>query len=90
MDEEKEMQGAVRSVALSITGEFLFFIGTIFALLGISKFVTEFLGVEGAGEFLVGIFLVIISFVLIMRSGGRKIKREPKEKEEAAYSEDYR
>ena len=73
MDEQEIPKGndAKKTMApmlLSATGDFLVLIGVLFILLGASAFVTDFLDIEGAGEFLVGLFLVVIGYVLLMRS----------------------
>ncbi|MBD3210515.1 hypothetical protein GF318_03990 [Candidatus Micrarchaeota archaeon] len=89
MAEEEKSPLRIRSLALSLTAEFLLVIGVIMALLGIAQFTTDFLGVEGSGEMLAGIFLIVLAFVILFRSKamisgkkGRKKEKEP--------SEDYR
>lgn len=90
MEQEENMKPIMRSIALSATSEFLMFIGVIFILWGISRFVTDFLGVEGTGEFLVGIFLLIVAFALLMRSKALMPKKMPKKKKEKEHLGDYR
>ena len=54
--------------ALTVTGDVLLFIGILFALLGVSAFVTDFLKIKGSGEFLLGLFLISVAAVLLIRS----------------------
>jgi|GEM_PF-3637577 len=90
MEQQENMKPIMRSIALSATSEFLMFIGIIFILWGVSRFVTDFLGVEGAGEFLVGLFLLVVAFVLLMRSKALMPKRAPKKKKQEEHLGDYR
>jgi len=55
----------------------------VFVVWGISEFVTDFIGMEGSGKFLVGLFLVILAFILLFRSKSvmPKIKVEKREEE---------
>lgn len=80
----------MRSLALTATGEFLLLLGVVFALLGISDFLTGLIGIKGAGGFLVGIALVLVAMVLLLRSraGMARPKLPMKRKEQR--SEDYR
>lgn len=86
----QDMRPFIRSAALTVTGEFLLVVGAVFALLGISQFVTDYIGIKGVGEFLVGISLVIIAFALLWRSKSILPKIPKKKKEEPVPSEDYR
>ena len=80
----------MRSLALTATGEFLLFLGIVFALLGIADFITDFLGVKGVGQFLVGMALVAVAAFLLLRSKDGMPKQRPHVKRKEQRSEDYR
>lgn len=73
-EEEPAMGGAMMVPqafgisALTVTGDLLLFIGLLFSLLGISAFVTDLLRIKGSGEFLLGLFLILVAAVLLSRS----------------------
>lgn len=85
---EEDARPLMRSVALSVTGEFLLLIGAVFLLWGISDFVTGFLGVKGAGQSLVGLFLIVLAFALLLRSKAMIPRPHPQKEEKR--SGDYR
>ncbi|MBU0532234.1 hypothetical protein KKB44_01945 [Candidatus Micrarchaeota archaeon] len=87
MDDEQDMRPLMRSMALSATGEVLLLIGVLFILWGIASIISEYIGISGVGQFLVGGFLVIIAIILVMRS--KAVMPKPMEKEEEETS-DYR
>jgi hypothetical protein len=87
MGEEKEMKPFMKSLALSVTGEFLLVVGVVFFLWGISSFISSYLGVDGAGQSAVGIFMIVLAFLLLLRSKALLPKKKKKEKEP---SESYR
>lgn len=90
MDDEGRIEPTIiRSVAMNAAGDLLLLIGVVFVLLGIANFLTDYLKVKGAGEFLVGIALVLIAVILIMRSR-IPIPIEKHPVEEKKKSEDYR
>jgi len=75
MMEEEEMmnQGmmmpqAIGISALTVTGDFLLFVGLLFMMLGIAAFVTNMMGIKGSGEFLVGLVLIVVAAFLLVRS----------------------
>jgi len=70
-----QMPPMVRAAALMMTGEFIFIIGVLFALLGVAAFVTDFLKIKGGGEVLVGLFLCAFAFALFLISGSQMPKR---------------
>ena len=92
-DEEPAVQvpqAIMRATALSMTGDFLLFIGALFVLLGIASFLTDFLRIKGSGEFLVGGFVIVVAVVLLVRSreAMRPVPAPPKPQMEK--SESYR
>lgn len=89
--EEAEAQVFMRSAMLAATGDFFLFLGMLFMLLGIASFVTDFLGIKGAGEFLVGVCLVLLAGFLLMRTRGRIAQpKKRKEKPQREAMESYR
>jgi len=72
-DEEMAAQGmmmpqAIGISALTVTGDFLLFVGLLFMMLGIAAYVTNMMGIKGSGELLVGLALIVIAAVLLVRS----------------------
>ena len=58
----------MRSFALTATGDFMLLVGLFFLLLGIANFITDFLGIKGAGEATVGCSLIAIAIAILVRS----------------------
>lgn len=82
MDDEEFMppprvSPLMRVAALTMTGDLILAFGFVFMLLGIASFVTDLLGVKGAGEFLVGLALCIIAIVILAVSRKQMGKAVP-------------
>lgn len=92
MDEEQVQDPSrmMRSLALTAGGEFLLFVGIVFALLGIARFLTGLIGIEGSGDFAVGIALIIIGSFLLSRLKVAAPPQRIEEKKGSARSEAYR
>jgi len=67
-EKEKKIPNAMKSAAAIMAADILVLLGFIFLLFGIAKFLTGFFGIEGIGEGAVGMALLIIGFLIIMRS----------------------
>ena len=55
-------------MAFSVLGEFLLILGVVFVLWGAAQFATKFIGIEGSGEFGIGLVMIIIAVILLSRS----------------------
>ncbi len=90
-----DMRPMMRSIAMTATGDFLLFIGVVFTLWGVADFATGFLKIQGGGQIVVGIVLILLALFLLVRS--RQMipgvpagaPSEAKKKKETR-SEDYR
>jgi uncharacterized integral membrane protein len=58
----------MRSFVLTAAGDFLLVLGVLFILLGVANFITDFLGIKGSGEVVVGLSLCIVAGVILARS----------------------
>lgn len=65
---EQKIPNAMKSAAAVMAADVLLMVGFVFLLLGIAKFLNGFLDIEGVGEAAVGIALLIIGFVILLRS----------------------
>ena len=63
------MEGQMmKYLALSAMGEVFLLLGLIFVFLGIAAFVSDFLKINGAGDFIVGVLLVGAAFIFLIRT----------------------
>ena len=63
------MEGQMmKYLALSAMGEVFLLLGLIFVFLGIASFVSDFLKINGSGDFIVGVLLVGAAFIFLMRT----------------------
>lgn len=84
---------SMRTLALTATGDFFLLIGMLFIFLGVASFVTDFIGIKGAGEFLVGVVLCAGALALLVRSRAFRPRAGPPQApqpQEELKSADYR
>ncbi len=62
-----QFQGSPAAFGFAIMGEALMTLGILFVMLGVANFLTGLLGIKGAGEILVGIFLVIAGSIVMSK-----------------------
>ncbi len=62
------MPNVLKAAAAMMAANILVPLGFIFVLFGISKFLNDYLGVDGAGEGVVGIALMTIGMIIILQS----------------------
>lgn len=95
---EGRIPNAVKSAAAVMAADVLLLLGIIFLLFGIAKLLNGFIGIEGVGEGAVGAALLVIGFIILVRSRVRMtftpmpIQRPamPQEPQKKAPSESYR
>lgn len=66
--ENAKMANPLRSMAAVMAADVLAIIGFIFLLLGVSKLLNEFFGIEGIGETALGAVMFITGVVILVRS----------------------
>ncbi len=59
---------ALKSAAATMAADALVIIGFVFLLLGIAKFINEFIDIPGIGEGAVGAALLVSGLIVLMRS----------------------
>ena len=58
----------VKGAAALMAADIMLLSGFVFLLLGISKFLNDFLGVEGSGEGIVGLLMLGLGLLILLRS----------------------
>lgn len=59
---------ALKSAAAVMAADIMLLAGFVFLLLGISKFLNDLIGIEGAGEGAVGLALLVLGLLILLRS----------------------
>ena len=65
---KNSIPNAVKSAAAVMAADILLLVGFVFLLLGVAKFLNEYIGIQGSGEGAVGITLLIIALIILARS----------------------
>lgn len=68
MAKKPMMPNVMGSMAAVMAADIMLILGFVFLLLGVSKFLNDFVGIEGSGEGIVGIGLMIVSIIVLARS----------------------
>ncbi len=79
MSEERkkqDMPNMMKSTAVVMAADMFLIVGFLFLLLGLSKFINDFLEIPGVGEGSLGIILIVIG-VLVLAQSKMKIRMRP-------------
>lgn len=68
MERKAPIPDVMKSAAAVMAADVMLLLGFVFMLLGVAKFLNEFLGVPGIGEGSVGLVLLIVGIMVIARS----------------------
>jgi uncharacterized membrane protein len=64
----KKMPDLMKSAAAMMVADIMLLLGVVFVLMGIGRFISGYLGIDGSGEGIIGIVLLALGLVILTRS----------------------
>jgi hypothetical protein len=63
----------VMGFAAFMLAEFLIFLGLFLIVLGIARVIGKFIGIDGSGEIVIGIALLVFGYLTVLRTKPKKV-----------------